>query len=377
MSNRLGAISSVSGIVLAVAFFAPSFVAAQAQSDAAKKPAAQAAAKTDTKPAKAWTMPRLADGHPDLQGYWSAQTYTPFERPAKYGNREFLTEKEIQDIFNAGVQSSFDGSANGKGDAVDDPTSADFDFKTYGLSPWQNGVKPNNRTSLVVDPPDGRIPSLTADAKARLAGKRAGYFEEKSALGEAWNGVVHADRAQDLGVGVTCTALHGGPPITPGDYNSGLFIVQNPSYVLIETEYGTENRIIPMDGRPHPASSIRQWHGDGRGHWEGDTLVVETTNFRPENTYKNANADTLKITEYFTRTAADKIEYKFTIDDPSTWTKPWSAIVPLTPIKGPLWEYACNESNNDAIQILVGARNAEKAASDKPKNPEGIPISQK
>src|ERR1700674_1388201 len=157
MSKRLGVTSSVLGMVSAAALFAPAFVAAQAQSDAAKKADTKTAAKTDTKAAKAWATPRLPDGQPDLQGYWTSISYTPFERPAKYGSREFLTEKEAQDIFNAGVQSSFDG-ASGNGDAVDDPTSADYDFKTYGLSPWQNGVKPNNRTSMVVDPPDGRIP---------------------------------------------------------------------------------------------------------------------------------------------------------------------------------------------------------------------------
>jgi hypothetical protein len=375
MSNRFGVTSSALGIVLAAALFLPAFVCAQTQSDATKKPDPKTAARTDTKAVKTWTLPRLSDGRPDLQGYWTSVSYTPFERPTKYGNREFLTDQEAKDVFNAGVQGSFDG-VSGTGDAADDPTSADYDFKTYGLSPWQNGVKPNNRTSLVVDPPDGRIPPLTAEAKERLKGVRPdSYFSSDTAPGEAWNGVVHADHAQDLGVGVTCTALHGGPPIIPGGYNSGLFIVQSAGYVMIETEYGTENRIIPLDGRPHPSANIRQWHGDGRGHWEGDTLVVETTNFRPENTYRGANADALKITEYFTRVAADKIEYKFTIDDPKTWTKPWSVIVPLTPIKGPLWEYACNESNNDAIQILQGARNAEKASSGK--QPEGIPISQK
>jgi hypothetical protein len=374
MGNRFGAKSIALGISLA-ALVPLAFVSAQSQSATAKKPDTKALAGVQK--AGSWTMPRLADGHPDLQGYWTSVSFTPFERPAKYGNREFLTEKEAQDVFNAGVQKSFDGAV-GNGDAADDPASADYDFKTYGLSPWQNGVKPNNRTSLVVDPPDGRIPPLTPGAKERLKGVRPdSYFSSETEAGQAWNGVVHADRAQDLGVGVSCVALHGGPPIIPGGYNSGLYVVQDANHVMIETEYGTENRIIPIDGGPHLSSTIRQWHGDGRGHWESDTLVVETTNFRPENTYRGANADTLKITEYFTRVAADRIEYKFTIDDPKTWIKPWSAIVPLTPIKGPLWEYACNETNNDAIQILQGARNAEKGAEQKSKTPEGVPISQK
>lgn len=187
---------------------------------------------------------------------------------------------------------------------------------------------------------------------------------------------MHADVAKDLGVGVTCVAEHGGPPIIPGGYNSGLMIVQSRDAIVIQTEYGSEVRVISLENDPHPSANLRQWHGDGRGHWEGDMLVVETSNFRPENAYRNANAATLKITEYFTRIDAETIEYKFTVNDPDTWTKPWTAIVPLSSVQGPLWEYACSESNNDAIQIMVGARKAEKAASEKPKSPAGVPISE-
>jgi len=370
MRNRIWFSLSALVVVMTAVLWVPSFVVAQTQSSAVTKTAAKTATK-EAAAKRAWTVPRTADGRPDLHGYWTSLSFTPMERPAKYGNREFLTDKETQDLFNAGVQGSFDGAA-GTGDAENDPTSADYDFKTYGLSPWQNGVRPNHRTSLVVDPPDGRIPPLTAAGEARRKAAR-GYFVAEEGN---WQGVVHADVARDLGVGVTCVAMHGGPPIIPGGYNSGLFIVQSPGYVAIQTEYGSEVRIIPLDGNPHPSGSIRQWHGDGRGHWEGDTLVVESTNFRPENAYRNANADTLKITEYFTRIDAETIEYKFTVDDPSTWTKPWTAIVPLSTVQGPLWEYACSESNNDAIQILAGARLAEKAAAEKAKTPAGVPISQ-
>jgi hypothetical protein len=358
---------------MAAVVCAPAFVAAQAQqaqSGAATKAAEKAGAKAPAAKT-AWVMPRTPDGHPDLHGYWTSLSYTPMERPAKYGNREFLTDQETQALFNAGVKGSFDGTV-GSGDAENDPTSADYDFKTYGLEPWQNGVRPNHRTSLVVDPPDGRIPPLTPAGEARRKAAQGAYFIAEEGH---WQGTVHADVAQDLGVGVTCVALHGGPPIIPGGYNSGFMIVQSAESIVIQTEYGSEVRVISMSGH-HPAANIRQWHGDGRGHWEGDTLVVETTNFRPENVYRNANADTLKITEYFTRIDAETIEYKFTVDDPSTWTKPWTAVVPLSTVGGPLWEYACSESNNDAIQIMVGARNAEKAASEKPKSPAGIPISQ-
>ena len=166
--------------------------------------------------------------------------------------------------------------------------------------------------------------------------------------------VVHADTAWDLGQGTTCVTQSGGPPLTPAEYNSGLFIAQNPEHVLIETETGSEFRIIPIDRSPHPSVDIHQWHGDSRGHWEGDTLVVETTNFRPDHTYRNGDPNTQKITEYFKRINADTIEYKFTVDDPSTWTKPWSAIIPMSVSTGPLFEYDCSEDNNDAVNILAG-----------------------
>ena len=368
MRNRswfsLGALVIMTALILC----APAFLSAQTQSGGAAK----TATKNDTAAGtnKAWTVPRTPDGKPDLHGYWTSLSFTPMERPAKYGNRELLTDEETQAIFNAGVKGSFDGAA-GTGDAENDPTSADYDFKTYGLSPWQNGVRPNHHTSLVVDPPDGRIPPLTPAGEARRKAAQGYFIAEEG----HWQGTVHADVAKDLGVGVTCVAEHGGPPIVPGGYNSGLFIVQSAGSMAIQTEYGSEVRVIPIDNNSHPSANIRQWHGDGRGHWEGDTLVVETTNFRPENAYRNANAATLKITEYFTRIDAETIEYKFTVNDPATWTKPWTAIVPLSSVPGPLWEYACSESNNDAIQIMVGARNAEKAA-EKAKAPAGVPISQ-
>jgi hypothetical protein len=171
--------------------------------------------------------------------------------------------------------------------------------------------------------------------------------------------------------------VHAGPPILPAEYNSNLLIVQGPEYLAIEREVGSEVRIIPLNAGPHVSANIHEWHGDSRGHWEGDTLVVETTNFRPEAAYRNSNPKTLKITERFTRIEKDTIEYKFTVDDPSTWTKPWTAIVPLSSVAGPLFEYDCSENNNDAVNILAGARKAEAAAEEKAKASAGVPISQK
>jgi hypothetical protein len=382
MKKCLGISSTVLAIAALIVACAPIFVAAQSAPQAAKagaKTAAHAPVKADTtlavKPQN-WVMPRTADGHPDFSGYWNSLTFTPMERPAKFGNREFLTPEEMKEKFKSGLRGSYEPGAPGGedryGGELFNPDSVDYDATTYGLSPWQNGIKPNPRTSLVVDPPDGRIPPLTAEAKARLAaGDRAGGTFPYVIDDHRGGAVVHADRAKDLGQNTSCITQSGGPPLIPGEYNSGLFMAQNPAYLLIETETGSEFRIIPLNGPPHVSSKIHQWHGDSRGHWEGDTLVVETTNLRPDHTYRNGDPKTQKITEYFKRISADTIEYKFTVDDPSTWTKPWSAIIPMSASTGPLFEYDCSENNNDAVNILAGARAFEKKAA------EGKPISQK
>jgi hypothetical protein len=341
--------SRVLPVVMASALLAPSFLAAQA-------PAKTATAATQS--AKA-TVPRTPDGQPDLQGYWTSLSFTPMERAAKYGGREFLTDQEMAEVFKAGVQHAYEFTyAN----SAETPV---YDSTVYALGAWQNGVQPNRRTSLVVDPPDGRIPALTPEAqKARAATRKIPTANENLEVG----GDVQADGPEDLTLGVRCLSF-GGPPILPAAYNSDVHIVQAAGYVMIEYEWNSEVRIIPLDGRPHLSENFHRWHGDSRGHWEGNTLVVETTNFRPGATFQNANPETLKITERFTRLDASTIEYKFTIDDPTTWTKPWSAIVPLSHSDGPMFEYACGEGNNGIVNILAGARAAEKtAANAQPKN---------
>jgi hypothetical protein len=375
MNNRRPSWSAL-GIASATLLLAPAILSAQSQSPSNAAPAKTA--KTETKAAadsKPWSVPRTADGRPDLHGYWTSLSFTPLERPAKYGNREFLTDAEVKEVFEAGVHRTYDSAGDDPQGELFNPNSADYDVVTFGLAPWQNGIKPNKRTSLIVDPPDGRIPPLTAAAKAaRGLTDGHNYIVEDHRGG----GEVHADVPTDLGVRTTCVSMSGGPPILPGEYNSGLFIVQTPGSVALETEYGSEYRIIPLDGGPHPSSSIHQWRGDSRGHWEGDTLVVETTNFRTQDAFRGANPKTLKLTERFTRVAADQIEYKFTVDDPSTWTKPWTAIVPLSSVAGPLFEYDCSENDLDAVNILAGARIMEKADAEKgPKGTAGSPISAK
>jgi hypothetical protein len=344
MSHRFWISSSALAVVMAAVFLAPTLVSAQARS---------AAAGTTAAKAKTWTATRTPDGQPDLQGYWTSLSFTPMERPAQYNGREFLTDEEAAHVFKEGVQHSYEFTyAN----SAETPV---YDSTVYALGAWQNGVKPNRRSSLVVDPPDGRIPPLTPEGqRVRAAAMRAPVSEK--AEGERFDG------PEDLTLGVRCLSF-GGPPILPAAYNSDVHIVQSPGYVMIEYEWNSEVRIIPLDGRAHLSQQIHRWHGDSRGHWEGNTLVVETTNFRPGATFQGANAKTLKITERFTRLDAGTIEYKFTIDDPTTWTKPWSAIVPLSSIKGPMFEYACNEGNNGMVNILAGARAAEKAAAISPK----------
>ena len=350
MGKLFGVFSKSLAVVIALAaiLLLPAFLAAQTKSAVAAKTDKSAAARADK---KAWVLPRTPDGKPDLQGYWTSLSFTPMERPAKYGNREFLTDEEAAQIYKEGIQHSYEFTFN---DLAETPV---YDATVYGLSAWQEGVAPNKRTSLVVDPPDGRIPPLTPEAaKAREAFRKRGpnqdYADPKAP--------VKADVAEDLNLGERCITF-GGPPIVPGAYNSNYKIVQGEGYVMIEYEWNNEIRIIPTDGRPSLAQDIRRWHGDSRGRWEGNTLVVETTNFRPGGTFQGANAKTLKMTEYFTRVDQKTIEYKFTIDDPSTWTKPWTAIVPLSNMEGPIPEYDCTENNNDAVNILAGARAAEKA----------------
>jgi len=320
--------------------------ASTARTTAQKDGSAKAAAGTAEK--KPWKLSYTPDGQPDLQGIWTNLSFTPMVRPPEFGNREFLTKEELDKSFKAGVQRSYEYTL---GNAADSPF---YDATTYALGAWQNGIQPNPRTSLIVDPPDGQFPPLSPEA----AKKRA------KAPPNLGNTAPKADTAQDQTLGVRCMTF-GGPPILPSVSNSDLQIVQSADDVLLEWEWDSTPRIVPLDGRPQLSSKIHRWNGDSRGHWEGNSLVVETTNFRPGATYQNANPDTLKITEYFTRTDEGTIEYKFTVNDPTTWTKPWTAIVPLSKIKGPFPEFACSEGNFALVEILAGARADEEAAKEK------------
>jgi hypothetical protein len=294
---------------------------------APSKPAASAA------PAKTWRTPW---GDPDLQGAWSNATTTPLERPAKYGNREFLSEQE---------RAAQDRETAIGTDRRDAPGS-DADVNgAYNQFWWEKGWS-DGRTSLIYDPPDGRIPPLTESAqKRRAAAKQSG-----EATGR-FNG------PEDLELYTRCI-IRAPLPRIPTGYDNNYQIVQTPGTVAILQEQMHETRVIPLDGRAHLDPSVRQWLGDSRGHWEGDTLVVETTNFSDEALFMGATKN-MKLIERWRRAADDRIDYSFTVVDPETWTRPWSARIAWTKV-GALFEYACHEDNYGLYGILAGARAAEK-----------------
>jgi len=300
--------------------------------------ASSPAQKTTARPAKAWTMPRTADGQPDLTGNWTNATYTPLERPAGLGTKEFYTADEAVTVAKERI-------AQFNSQASDD---IHYDNAIWQNENYEKGLS-SLRTSLVIDPPDGRIPALTDDARRRPQPPQAGSPDRRT------------DSYLDRSLAERCiTWGNDGPPLMPVGYNANLDILQGPGYVVVRTEMIHHARIIPVDGaRPHVGKDIRQWSGDSRGHWEGNTLVVETTNFNDRVRFRNATSS-LKVTERFTRVDADTINYTFTVEDPSTWTRPWTAEVPLVKTRGPIYEYACSEGNYGLANILRAARVEEK-----------------
>jgi len=341
MTNRFLASSSILAVMAAV-LLAQAFVAAQAP------PAAAPNAATKT---KTWTPPRTADGHPDLEGIWSNATVTPLERPRELGDKQFFTEKEATEFAKKAVQSN---------DADNRPTDAVADVALAYNNTWYdrgNKVVPTLRTSLIVDPPDGRIPPLTPEGQKRLAARQ-----------EARRGRGPADSYVDRNLSERCVTR--GAPKIPSAYNNNFQIVQAPGTVAIMQEMDHETRIIPLDGTPHVGKNIGLWLGDSRGHWEGDTLVVDTTNYGNQivdttiNCCGGAGAN-LHVVERFKRIDPNTIDYQYTVDDPTTFTRPWTVAIPLTKAPGPIYEYACHEGNYGLANLLMGTRVEEKAAAAK------------
>ena len=319
-------------------------------------PAAQKA-KTAAAVKGTWTPPRTPDGQPDLQGVWTNNSVTPLQRPKELAGKEYYTEAELAQLQKRERErlalDDVEGepAANHSGVEGAPAENVHYDHAQFGLDWLQSRVAWNRRTSLIVGP-EGTIPPLTPEARKRLAESAA---KEK---GHEFDG------PENRPLAARCIARpSAGPPLLPTRYNSNLQIVQGPGYVAIEVEEIHDVRIIPLDGRPHLPKNIHQWMGDSVGHWEGNTLVVDTTNFSDLNPFPGAQ--NLHVIERITRADEDTILYEFTVEDPGMWTKPWSGEVPIKKMSGQLYEYACHEANYGLANTLRGARVAEAEAAAK------------
>ncbi|PYS55622.1 MAG: hypothetical protein DMG13_03230 [Acidobacteria bacterium] len=296
--------------------------------------------------AKKWTA-KTPDGQPDLQGFWTNSTYTPLQRPNGV-TKELYTAEEAAQIEKQAAERESEQTTPG--------TIADvhYDFTQFGLDRNQSTHASNMRTSLIVDPPDGKLPPVTPEGQKRQADRAA----ERRRMGAT------TDAVQNMPVGTRCIIMAGsGPPMMPAGYNSNYQIVQAPGYVMILTEMIHDVRIVPLDGRPQLPQNVRQWIGSSRGRWEGNTLVVETTNFNGKNPFQNASDD-IRVTERFTRVDANTIDYRFTVEDEKTWARPWTAVLPIKKSVGPIFEHACHEGNYGVRNTLAGARAEEKRAAE-------------
>lgn len=300
-----------------------------------------AAGQTSPGAAKPWTAPRTPDGRPDLQGLWNNTTLTPLERPRNFSGKEFFANEEEAAAYAKGIVERREQDPNDGANDVADPTIW-----------WERATKvvATGRTSLIVDPPDGRIPALTPEAQKRMAATRAATSQHP------------ADRAADRSLQERCLlSPTSGPPMLPGPYNNNYQIVQTPDTVMIAIEMIHDVRIIPLDGRAHLPAAIRNWLGDSVGHWENNSLVVDTTNFTDLTHFRGSDRN-LHLIERFTRTGPETILYQFTVDDPTAFVKPWTAELPMVRSAGPMYEFACHEGNFALGRILSIARQAEKAA---------------
>jgi len=291
-------------------------------------------------------VPRLADGHPDLQGTWDFRSATPLERPARFEGREFMTPKEVIEYEQLALQRE-DGRPPDDARSVEEQSVHPVWWLDYGKK-----VVKTARTSLIVDPPDGKMPPQTPEARERLAARRAAARTHGP-----------ADSYENRSLFERCLTRGLPEQLLPGPYNNNLQIVQAPQHVVLMTEMIHEARIVPTDGRPHAGAAIRSWTGDPRGRWDGDTLVVDSTNFTDRTTFRGSGGN-LHLVERFTRLDADTLEYRFTVEDPTTWTRPWTVAYPMTRTDAPVYEYACHEGNYGLRDILSGARYEEQIVAD-------------
>jgi hypothetical protein len=340
MSKRLLVAFAVAAIAVSVA----------AQAPAPPKPAAKAT------PAKAgWTPSKTPWGDPDLRGTWTSDNALGvlFERPAQFGDRALMTDEE----FAAREKANATQVAKDLGERPESRFEED-DAPNNSPRHWlERGFKPSRQTSLVIDPPNGRIPPMTPEGQRRVAERQAA----RSVRGPADGPEDRSNYDRCISRGITSSIL-------PAIYGNGTRILQGPGFVVIQNEMIHESRLVPLDGRPHVGKTIRTYMGDPRGHFEGSTLVVETTNFSSKTAvggFGTIPSPSMTLTERFTRTAADTIRYEFTVDDPGTYMRPWTAGLDLNTKPGyEIYEYACHEGNYGMRNMLSAARADDRAAAE-------------
>ncbi len=296
------------------------------------------AGATKVSTTKRWVTPRTPDGKPDLQGFWNFSSATPLERPPEFAAREFLSDQNVAAIEQRAAQLRL----------------VDPDGRLLNTPPWWTDfgtrVVNNRRSSLIIDPPDGKVPAMTPEGLKRQA--------------DLTTARVAFDGPESLNPWERCITRGVPAVMLPGAQNNNLQLLQTPGYVVIATEMIHEARIVPLDGRTDAPQHLRAWMGHSRGRWEGDTLVVETTNFHEKADFLGAGGQ-LHLIERFRRIDAGTIDYRFTVEDPTTWTKPWTVAVPLVKTDSLIYEYACHEGNYSMGNMLSMARSAESARAQK------------
>jgi hypothetical protein len=317
--------------------------------EAAIKAAAEAF-KKETE-LKTYTVPKTPWGEPDLRGVWNTATYTRLQRPEELGNKAFYTEEEAIAEYKKAAES----------DAEVDPRTVHYDWKEYAMDAWQGGTRPNLRTSLIVDPENGRLPPLVPEAQQRRAAAAAAARQQDPMLGVKTFGNLYTRCV--LGLGALPLVRGGMPGADSAAAAAGVtaeaFFFQSQGYMTIVMQSNNDVRIIPTDNRPHVPSQVRQWLGDSRGHWEGNTLVVESTNFNDPKpaTHFLGSTSSLQIVERFTRVGPNTMRYQYTVTDPKTWTRPWSVDTTMPRVDpSMIYEFACHEQNYGLINVVTGTQ---------------------
>src|SRR5258708_1712761 len=338
MNRRI--VTPLAGLVATVAVLGVA-VELRAQSPGEGSPKAGPAAKTTS---KRGTPKHTQWGDPDLQGTWDYRTITPLERPQNMGDRQFLTDAEAAQLEARAAK------------RLDEPPDSSVPANTIHAPYWTDPgrrVVGDKRNSLIIDPPDGRLPALTAEGQLRLAtGGRGGTGGREGGK---------ADGPEDRSSLERCITQGLPTSNLPTLYNNNIGIYHAPGYIALVHEMVHETRIVPLDGRPALSPSIRQWEGSSRGHWDGDTLVVETTNFSSKTSYRGSSP-AMHITERYTRLDDKTIGVEITVEDPGTWARPWTAALTMRPSEGPIFEYACHEANLGLKDILEVARDEDEKA---------------